>query len=136
MSSFRKAVNEIAKQAGGDGDPHLHPCRHCDTQTAWATLSALGGLCRRCFEGYCDAGIRGGVDGFQQNAPDTPQQAEMRRHLKANRPTGQRMAEVEDDAAARDRAKADAARKVAEYARRTGHATGTDTRARGFGGQA
>ena len=31
----------------------LKPCRKCNRQTPWPTLSALGAQCRGCYEAWC-----------------------------------------------------------------------------------
>ena len=63
-----------------------HPCRYCNSPTLQATLSQYGARCLRCYEDFCVQGDRS--RGFMAGDRDTPQQAEMRKRLKANRPTG------------------------------------------------
>lgn len=134
-SSFRRTVEKLAEQAG-EGD--RRPCNRCETPTAIATLTQYGGRCFGCFEDFCAAAFAP-----RPLAYDTVQQAEMRSRVKASskvplRATAGELAELsanarrlaqhlgkplassEDDAAARDLAKAAAERKVRDYAAKFG----------------
>lgn len=58
--------------------PETHlPCAWCRKPTIKETLANYGARCFQCYEAYCaeDAGVKAGLR-------DTPQQAEMRKHVK------------------------------------------------------
>lgn len=119
----RSSFDERRDQAIADETTRDYgPCLRCQASTPRSVLSHLAGRCTPCYDAYCGAGSTGGVDGFEQGAPDTADQRDMRRRLKDSRPTGNTPAKVEPevDTRARDAAKREADRKVADYARRNG----------------
>lgn len=48
-SSYRKTVDKLNEQSGGDN----LPCMGCQTQTQRSVLSHLGARCQSCYEAYC-----------------------------------------------------------------------------------
>lgn len=79
MSQYSEVVKKLPSAAD---EADRMPCRWCKTPTLRATLNQYGARCLSCFEDFCALGAKGGVDGFEQSAPDTEQQGDMRRRLK------------------------------------------------------
>ena len=79
MSEYRKTIESLSASSPLVG---RMPCLWCGEPTLIPTLNHLGARCQRCFDAYCAQGLRGGVDGFMQGAPDTPTQADMRKRVR------------------------------------------------------
>lgn len=92
-------------------------CAWCQSAQRAAVLVRFGNRCKACYDAFCAEGWDGGPKGFIGGAADTDQQKEMRKRLKANRPVGHAMTTSQDDAKAREKAKVETARRVAEYQR-------------------
>jgi hypothetical protein len=58
------------------------PCRWCGTPTMIPTLNHYGARCVECFERYCAEPMT------RAPLPDTAAQRDMRKGLRAERPTG------------------------------------------------
>lgn len=118
-SSFRKTVEKLADS--GETAPRM-ACKWCQEPTLVPTLNQYGARCFSCYEAYCRQGLKGGVDGFMQGAPDTEQQAVMRKGLRENRPTrnSQPRIALEAPNAITEDAKREARLKAERYARERG----------------
>ena len=80
---YRDRTGTEVSVDGKDPPAAPQPCMWCGKVTLHATLVNYGARCFACFEAYCARGVRGGGPGFASGKPDTPQQAAMRRALKA-----------------------------------------------------
>lgn len=80
MSQYSEVVKKLPSAAD---EADRMPCRWCKTPTLRATLNQYGARCLSCCEDFCALGAKGGVDGHSQGAPDTEQQAAMRRRVRS-----------------------------------------------------
>lgn len=103
----------IGKLNAAEGD--RQPCKRCSTPTAIATLSHYGGRCFGCYEDFSDAAFAP-----MPAAYDTPQQAEMRARLKANRPKGNATPNAAAIPGKPEPTYGDQQRRIREYAKKFG----------------